>query len=122
MKIRSLLSMILLVTFMACSNDDQVKARQEETRARLQSTIDDLDREIAELRRDAASAGEDLKKDLDDQIDLLEDARDDLKPRLDELGDIAVAEWGRFSHEVDLALDETKRSLERVRRDVDRRD
>lgn len=115
MKLLRFFGIILFAAFLfaACEsgerkNDmraDDFESERSELREDINESIAKIDGKLTELKNDAETAGEDSKDAINRQISILEEKREGLSDKLDELGTAAEDNWSEFKNDVNESLE-----------------
>ena len=107
----------LMMIVTGCSNADSEAIDREkiEMRARIEAALSDLENEIGTLEREVETAGDEVRDDLNADIDRLEEVKNGLKASLDNVGDTAEENWDDFRRSIDRALEDARRSIDNAR-------
>jgi predicted nuclease with TOPRIM domain len=101
---------------LSCSpaNEDQMKEKQLEIKSELENSIAETEAAIQAVEQDLESAGEEMRASLDTRLARLEDNRDDLRDKLDRVGDTTADEWDEFEKSVRRSVDNARQTLREV--------
>lgn len=94
--------------------------RREIYKEKVQAKLDELDARIEVLKSQMKGEAADAKLALKNQVDVLENKREDLQSYMRKLRENAEDAWGEIQVGLDRSLDDVKHALERAGESLER--
>jgi len=98
-----------------------IATERQDYRQKLEDARNRIDERIGTLRADLNNASEDAKQDINNELDNLNEMRDDINIRLSQVDNIAEDQWQTFKAETDRTMESITNRLKEVETPLENR-